>query len=176
MHQWLGDYCSGFLYGLLHCSFLVWKKKVVFMQGSLPFKSITLFLMTYRSQSVSLYWIERLSVTLQTATSSASCACSQLCHSDWVLDLIMGDLFFLSLTSSQRKGSWSLTHEGIVPLSFHHPVKLVFVVMRSKFIQRYLWQTQAVTFWSEDCDSHSPLVHNDHVGCSHCSSTSKFRL
>ena len=39
-----------------------------------------------------------------------------------------------------------------------------------------LRQTQQVTFWGEGCGSHTPLVHNHHVNCSHCSSTSKIRL
>lgn len=42
--------------------------------------------------------------------------------------------------------------------------------------QHYLCQTQAVTFWGKGCGSHTPLVHNHHVGYSHCSSISKFRL
>lgn len=109
MHRWLADYCSGFLYGLLHCSFSVCqkkkKKRVFFIQASLPFKSFTGFLTTYISRSGSLYWLEGLSVTLQTATLSASCASSQLRHNDCILDPSVSDLFLPSLTCLQWKGS-----------------------------------------------------------------------
>lgn len=74
------------------------KKRVFFIQASLPFKSFIGFLTTYISRSGSLYWLEGLSVTLQTATLSASCACSQLCHNDCILDPSMSDLFLPSLT------------------------------------------------------------------------------
>lgn len=103
MHGWLGDGCSGFHYGLLHCSLLVCQKiKLCFIQDSLPFKPFTGFLMHYISHSHSCYWPERLPLTPQTATLSVSCACSTLCH---ILHLGLGDMFYPSLSCPWWKGS-----------------------------------------------------------------------
>lgn len=155
-----------------------------FIQASPPLKSVTGFLTTYISQSDSLYWLQRLSVTLQTETLSASYACSQLYHNDCILDQSVGDFYFQPPAYLWWKGSWSLTHRGIVSLYFHLLFLLqqglslfsgIFMMNRS-ISKTLLMSDSSSHLWGDGCGSHRPWVHNGHVCCSHCSSISKLRL
>lgn len=140
-HQWLGDYYCGFLYGVLHYFPLVSlekkKKKVcvyvIFIQTSLSLWILHWFPNNHVSHADFLYGFERLSATLYTATSSVSWS-SQLCLDGYIIDLSMGDLISnLFIVEGFLK-----SYRNIVPLSFHHPLKIASVMVRPNFIEWYL--------------------------------------